>query len=376
MNCRVQTGLSMTPDPSTDRQTRIHSRIAVLINSFVGTAIGATFGAFQNLAACSIGGLVLGALLGLANEAFFRHSRRLAHWYRLRTVILVLGEAFLVFYGLIPAFGVYHTTHPTRVPVVGSPADLGMANYEDVTLSAAEGITLRGWYIPSRNGAAIIAVHGADANRSQMLGHARALAQAGYGVLLFDLRADGESDGTLFPVTDATSDVSAALAYLRSRQEIDPGRIGAVGLSLGAEVLLQAAAGDPSLKALIADGATTNTVRDLLRLPPRYRLLYAAAPMWWMSDRTAALMSGAPARPLVELVEKIPPRPILFISSNEEPEPLMNRRLYEHAGPAAQLWELPDTGHVGGIFAHPEEYKQRMITFFDAALLTGGPAVP
>jgi hypothetical protein len=47
----------------------------------------------------------------------------------------------------------------------------------------------------------------------------------------------------------------------------------------------------------------------------------------------------------------------------------MNRRLHERAGPAAQLWELTDTGHVGGIFAHPEEYQGRMLSLFDAALL-------
>jgi hypothetical protein len=66
----------------------------------------------------------------------------------------------------------------------------------------------------------------------------------------------------------------------------------------------------------------------------------------------------------------------LFISSNQELEPFMNRRLYERAGPTAQLWELPDTGHVGGIFAHPKEYKQRLISFFDAALLDQKSAAP
>ena len=39
----------------------------------------------------------------------------------------------------------------------------------------------------------------------------------------------------------------------------------------------------------------------------------------------------------------------------------------------SRLWELPDTGHVGGLFAHPEEYGRRMVSFFDAALLAGGP---
>ncbi len=96
-----------------------------------------------------------------------------------------------------------------------------------------------------------------------------------------------------------------------------------------------------------------------------------AAPMWWLGDRMAELVSGVPARPLVVLVEEIAPRPILFISSRDAPEPFMNRRLAERAGAGAQLWELPDTGRCGGIFAHTEEYGQRMVSFFDAVLLAG-----
>jgi pimeloyl-ACP methyl ester carboxylesterase len=365
----------MTKDPSLPRRSRIHSWIAVLVNTFVGGVIGLTFGSLGNLVPWLIGGLLVGALLGLANEALFNRSRRLARWYKLRTVILVLAEALAVFYLVVPVYGAYDATHPARVPVVGSPADMGMA-YEEVTMPAAGGITLRGWYVPSHNGAAIVAVHGSDGNRCQLLWHAQALANEGYGVLLLDLRAHGESDGTMFPVTDGSPDVAAAVAYLRGRPEIDPERIGAVGLSLGAEVILQAGAKDRSLKALIADGASTNRIQDLLPLPPQYRLLYLAAPMWWMSDHVAAWMSGGLARPLKEVVGDIAPRPVLFISSKAEPEPFMNRRLHERAGPAAQLWELPDTNHVGGIFAHPGEYKQRMVSFFDAALLGEASGVP
>jgi hypothetical protein len=49
------------------------------------------------------------------------------------------------------------------------------------------------------------------------------------------------------------------------------------------------------------------------------------------------LMSGTRGRPLIEQVAEIAPRPVLLISSKEQPEPFMNRRLYEHAGPGAQL---------------------------------------
>jgi pimeloyl-ACP methyl ester carboxylesterase len=346
----------------------LHSRIAVVINTLVGGALGAAFGAFGNILPWLLGGLLLGALLGLANEALFQRSRRLARWYKLRTVILVLVESLVALYVVIPAMGVYEATHPARVPVAGSPADLGLP-YEEVVLSAADGIHLRGWYTPSQNSAAIVALHGAGGNRVQLLRHAQPLAQAGYGVLLFDLRAHGESDGRVFPMTDDSQDVAPAVAYLQGRTEVDPKRIGAVGLSLGGEVVLEAAARDPALKALVVDGVSTNRVEDLLPLPPEFRIMYLAAPMWWLGDRMAALASGVPARPLGELVEEIAPRPILFISSGDAPEPFANRRLAERAGPNAQLWELPDTGHVGGMSAHPEEYKERLVAFFDAALL-------
>ncbi len=205
----------------------------MIINTVVGGAFGAAFGAFGNILLWLLGGLLLGALLGLANEYVFHHSRRLARWYKLRTVILVLVESLLAFYVVVPAVGVYEATLPARVAVVGSPADLGLP-YEDVVMFAADGVTPRGWYIPSQNGAAIIALHGAGGNRTQLVRLAQFLAQAGYGVLLFDLRAHGESDGTLFPMTDDSQDVAPVVAYLQGRQDVDPERIGAVGLSLGA----------------------------------------------------------------------------------------------------------------------------------------------
>lgn len=354
----------MTSKPPVDRRWRTSNSIQVIANALVGGVFGAAYGIFGGFVPWLICGLVSGASLGLANELLFQRVGRLARWYRLRTVVLVLGESLLVLYVVPPVLGAYHATHPTRVSVVSSPAGRGLT-YEEVGISAADGTMLRGWYIPSRNRAAIIAVHGSDANREQMLWHAQALAEEGYGVLLFDLRGHGESDGRACNVTNAGPDVAAAVAYLHGREEVDPERIGAVGLSLGAEVIIQAAAGEPGIKALVADGASTNRMEDMLPLPPEHRLMYVAAPMWWLSDRMAELMCGAPARPLVALVEEIAPRPILFISGNEEPETFMNRRLHERAGPAAQLWEISDAGHVGGRVAHPEEYKRRMVSFFD-----------
>jgi len=349
-------------------QLRFHSRIAVLINTIVGGIIGAAFGSLGNFLIWLIGGLTLGAVIGITNETLYQRAAFLKRWFKLRTVILVLVEVLLVMYVLIPLWGAYHDTHPVRVAIEGSPSDMGLT-YEDAVFPTADGLTLRGWYIPSQNGAAIIALHGSNGNRVQTLLHAFVLAEHGYGVLLFDLRAHGESEGGFFPVTNDSEDVKAAVRYLRGRQDVDPERIGGVGLSLGAHVLLQAAAEEPAIKALISDGASHNKLDDLLPLPSEYRLMYAAAPMWWMMDRLTALTTGIQAQTFGILVERIAPRPILFISSSAEPEPFTNRRLFQRASHNSQLWELPDTEHVGGIFKHPQEYEQRMIDFFDEVLL-------
>ncbi len=365
----------MTKVESARPKAPIHTWIAVIVNTLVGGVVGAAFGSFGGLIAWLASGLALGAIFGLANEALFNRVRILARWFKLRTVILVFTETLLIIYLIIPAFAAYHMTHPFRIPVSELPASFGLA-YEEATLTTADGVTLKGWYVPSRNRAAIIALHGSDGNRLQLLWHTRALAEHGYGVLLYDLRAHGESGGDVFQVADPTADVEAAVAYLCRREDVDPNQIGAVGLSLGAQALLQAAAEEPALKAIVSDGAGYTTMEDLLPLPAQYRLRYAATPMYWAGDRAAELMSGVPAKSLKRSLSQMGPRPILFISTGQDEEQFLNRRLYARAGTAAELWELPDTTHVGGIFTHPDEYKQRMLAFFDTYVRAQAPASP
>ena len=82
-------------------------------------------------------------------------------------------------------------THKSREPIPAAPA-----GYESVEFDAADGLKLSGWYAPSRNGAAVVLVHGGGGNRTGPLDHAQLLRRHGYGVLLYDSRGRGESDGT------------------------------------------------------------------------------------------------------------------------------------------------------------------------------------
>ena len=106
--------------------------------------------------------------------------------------------------------------------------------------SDSTGSTLRGWYVPSRNGAAVIAFPG----RKGPQRHCRMLARHGYGVLLFDRRGEGASDGDPNSYGwGGEKDIRAAVDFLRHRADVDPERIGGIGFSVGDELMIQAAAG-------------------------------------------------------------------------------------------------------------------------------------
>jgi len=81
-----------------------------------------------------------------------------------------------------------------------------------------------------------------------------------------------------------------------------------------------------------------------------------------------------PAPPIKELIPLISPRPIYFVAAGSDSfERAIATRYSELAGTSANLWIVPDTGHLGGIFNDPDEYSRRMIDFFDRYLLQTMP---
>ena len=150
----------------------------------------------------------------------------------------------------------YVTTHTARSVVPDN--HLGVP-YEDVTFRTSDGLELEGWYVPSKNGAAVISFPGRSGTQKQ----ARMLARHGYGVLLFDRRGEGESDGD--PNAwgwGGYRDVEAAIAFLRQRPDVEPDRIAGIGLSVGGEMMLEAAARGADLAAVVSDGAGPRTYAE------------------------------------------------------------------------------------------------------------------
>ena len=126
-------------------------------------------------------------------------------------------------------------TNVPRPHIGDTPADVGLA-YEGVTLHTEDGVSLAGWYVPSANRAAVVLLHGAGSTRSDVLPQAAVLVDAGFGVLMVDARGHGDSGGRAMDFGwHGDADIAAATAYLASRADVDPQRIGAVGMSMGGE---------------------------------------------------------------------------------------------------------------------------------------------
>lgn len=327
---------------------------------------------FGNLFSWLCLGLVTGIVLGAANEMLFAQIRIHSLLYRFRSVLLVLVELVVIMYLGYPAHIAYWVTHPYRVTVDVTPGDVGLV-YEDVIIENEDGVTLYGWYVPSNNGAAILALHGYNSNRVRFLPIAQVLAEEGYGVLMLDLRAHGESSGDVFPIANPVPDVRAAIDFLCQQPEIDPERIGAIGRSVGGHAIVRAAAEGSAIQALWVDGLSMSTYDDHMLYSSESGLpapvFWAAIPGFWIYDRMKELMSGGgPIASNRSLIPRLAPRPVYFVSAGTGEEHVLTRHYYALAGIGAELWELPDVSHCAGMDVHPEAYAEKMLDFFDVYL--------
>ncbi|HWM09090.1 MAG TPA: alpha/beta fold hydrolase [Solirubrobacteraceae bacterium] len=298
-------------------------------------------------------------LIGLAAVIPWRHrgegtwaSRAIAVPAMLLAVVFVLGPVGM---GIV-------SSHKWREPVGEPPS----AAYQEVAFEASDGLDLSGWYRPSENGAAVVVLHGGSSDRKGSLNHARLLARHGYGVLVYDARGRGESDGSENNYGwDWAKDLSGALAFLKGRDDVDPARIGAVGLSTGADVLLEAAGERDDIAAVVTDGAAAGSFADWQRLRGTE---LASVPGWVMFSTIRLLSGDAPGPALEDQMPRIE-SPTLLISAGTDAERDFNV-LYDEAAPDGPVehWNLPDATHTHAIHDEPEEYERRVASFFDRTL--------
>jgi pimeloyl-ACP methyl ester carboxylesterase len=134
---------------------------------------------------------------------------------------------------------------PASQPV--PPAATVVAGAQDVRLQTSDGLTLGAWYVPARRpgpGVAVLVANGNAGNRAVRAPLARALAERGLSVLLFDYRGYGGNPGR--PSEEGLArDVRAARQFLVEQAGFVPERLVYYGESLGAAVVTELATDHP-----------------------------------------------------------------------------------------------------------------------------------
>ena len=153
------------------------------------------------------------------------------------------------------------------------------------------------------------------------------------------------------------------LDFLQAQDGVDDHRIGGLGLSTGADVLIDVAANDPDLRAVVSDGATGRSFAD--RPPGTLNALFSAG----MFGAGRLFGGTGPGEPLRELIAEAAPKPVLLVAAGSLPFELVANERYAEAGPSTTLWRLPEVTHTRAVVEVADEYERRVIEHFDVALL-------
>lgn len=258
------------------------------------------------------------------------------------------------------------------------PAPPALAGARSVGFAARDGLArIAAWYLPERFGAtrpsrgAIVFVHGKDACRGDELKGGsddlvRRIHQAGFAVLMIDLRGHGHSSAARLTYGERERfDVLGAVDWLRAQGH---GRIGVLGASMGAASTLLAAADEPAIAAVVADSAFADFGQMIER---QYRKL-SGLPGFVLPGALAIgrVLTGVAlqrVRPL-EAATRLAGRPCLLIhSAGDRFIPALDAQRLAAAA-RAELWITESEGHIGSYRAEPAAYTERVLAFFGRAM--------
>lgn len=247
-----------------------------------------------------------------------------------------------------------------------TPFELGIP-FENVAFHNSQSLRLNGWWLdrPATR-KVVVLCPGYGRNKSDLLGIGSHLWKAGYNVLMFDFRDQGESEPAVATIGHFERlDLEAALDYIHSR--IQNAEIGAVGYSMGAAVAIMTAATRPDIRVLVADSSFAD-LSQILRIIFKQVIRLPATPLFEITEllvRLRARYHISSVRP-VDYIGKIAPRPIMIIHGDRDGiAPIADAHaLYAAAGDPKKLWITSDTGHCGTYFLDRQIYIDKVVGFF------------
>ena len=282
------------------------------------------------------------------------------------------------------------------------------ATREDFDVRAPDGVLLRGWKVHAKNpnGIWVLLFHGQADNRVGTIGQSEFLLRAGYSIIMMDARAHGASEGAIATYGWLERNDTRAVIDALLVQQLSPGinaqmhprfghggsgnfpvpappppRIFALGESMGAGIVLQSAAADPRIEAVVAESPfaslreATYDYAGLQKYPWLGKTFFA--PGAWTLLYHGERMAGFPAAE-VSPEHAVAARafPVLLIcDENDVVLPCRHAEMiYAAARGRKELWEVPVAFHTAAYGFAPEEFRRRVLVFFAAAAANANSA--
>lgn len=279
----------------------------------------------------------------------------------MRKLLLSITAIFIIFIVVVLGAGDVLSA-PAQIKIGPPPANL---NAQTVSMRDSQHRKIAGWYVPGKPGkGSILLIHGLHSNRTQMIGRAIFLHTLGYSVLMIDLQAHGESDGSRISFGYRESrGVAAALKYLRQRNSHDP--IGVIGESLGAASYVLSNA-KPAPNAVVLESmypTITDAVDDRLRrrfgsLGPLLAPLLLDQLKLWLGINASQL------RPIDHMSSLGSPVFIIAGTRDQRTTVAETRRIFAAARPPKSLWLVKGARHVNMYKFTPVKYRKKITAFF------------
>jgi pimeloyl-ACP methyl ester carboxylesterase len=299
-----------------------------------------------------------------------------------RTLYILIGVIALAFLGSA-AVGVMlsggHTSPPGAAAHSGTGSEsdddfqkVG-ASREDFAVNASDGTVLRGWKVHPQepNGGWVLLFHGVSDNRAGMLGQAQVLLGHGYGVVMMDSRAHGESGGAMATYGWLERNDTRAVANALYATET-PQVLLALGSSMGAAIALQSASVEPRIAGVVAESSFSDLREVSYDYAGFYRNVWLGKtlfrPATWTGLYAMERQGGFAADDVSpEGAVALRPFPVLLICDQLDHKiPCRHeRRIFKAATGPKQLWEVPSASHAAALGAAPAEYEERVVGFFD-----------
>ncbi len=248
------------------------------------------------------------------------------------------------------------------------PSDTPPAGAQDVSVVARDKAALRAWWLPASrpNGNCVIVLHGIGDSRAGSVGFAPMFLNRGYSVLAPDSRAHGTSGGRL--VTYGLLERYDVIAWAHKMHTLGCRKIYGLGESLGASILIQAAAVEPAFAAIVAESPYADLreiaeyrAHHMTHLPDILaRVVVSSAVLYARCVDGLDLAAVSPVRDIAR-----ESTPVLLIHGlADQRTPPSNSEELARANPHDALWLIPNGDHTNASSAAPGEFRIRVLGWF------------